>query len=247
MKKKVIVVEDSILIAYDIKEILLQEDYEPIINITTVKEAIEAIEEHDPLIVLIDIKLRNGDLGTTIGEYLLNKATIPFVYITSHSDKQTLELVNHTRPHGFIVKPFKERDILSTISIVLNNFNHRFVDIERSSSAESDQVPYKIKEIINYIAANLDKKIEIEELAAKTPWKRDHFSKLFLNFLGCTPYQYILNKKIEKAKVLITETDINISQISFELGFNSYSNFCNAFKKITNYTPENYRKFKSKK
>jgi len=60
--------------------------------------------------------------------------------------------------------------------------------------------------------------------------------------MGITPYQYILNKKIELAKGLLAETDIQTRQISFEMGFASHSNFCHNFKKMTDRTPQEYRK-----
>lgn len=75
-----------------------------------------------------------------------------------------------------------------------------------------------------------------------TKWSHQHFIKTFTKFMQQTPYQYILKKKIEKAKALISDENILLSSISLELGFNSYSNFCNAFKKETGKTPEKYKK-----
>lgn len=72
--------------------------------------------------------------------------------------------------------------------------------------------------------------MDIEELTQLTEWKRHHFIKLFTEYLAVTPYQYVLLRKIEKSETLLIETNIPIHQIAFELGFKSYSNFCNAFK-----------------
>jgi AraC family transcriptional regulator len=98
-----------------------------------------------------------------------------------------------------------------------------------------------MRTVINYINDNLDKKIEMEELIALSSWKERHFSRLFLLYLKVSPYQYILNRKIEKAKTLIEETTIPFNEIAHDLGFKSYSNFCNAFKKIIGNTPEQHR------
>jgi AmiR/NasT family two-component response regulator len=119
MNNKILVVEDDLIIALDLKGILLDLGYDPIINIVTVKQAIACVEEHKPILVLIDMKLQDSDEGTTLGQYLLEKDTIPFIYVTSFSDKITLDKANETKPHGYIVKPFKQADIASVISIVL--------------------------------------------------------------------------------------------------------------------------------
>jgi AmiR/NasT family two-component response regulator len=119
MNNKILVVEDDLIIALDLKGILLDLGYDPIINIVTVKQAIACVEEHNPILVLIDMKLQDSDEGTTLGQYLLEKDTIPFIYVTSFSDKITLDKANETKPHGYIVKPFKQADIASVISIVL--------------------------------------------------------------------------------------------------------------------------------
>ena len=243
MKQTILVVEDELLIAFDLKEILEEEGFNVIINIVTVAHAIEMIESEKPALVLIDINLKNNDCGVDIGHYLLKKDCIPYVYITSHSDKVTLDKVKETRPYGFIVKPFKPIDVKTTVSIILNNYRHKNVDPMRLSEPLKNDIPFKIREIINYINKNIFEKIEIDDLVALTQWKKNHFTRMFSSYLQVTPYQYILKTKIEKAKSLISESNQPITEISQDLGFQSYSNFCIAFKKINaDETPESYRK-----
>ena len=242
MKPKILVVEDEVLIAMQIKSILEEEGYEVVINIYSVEDAIQHIEAQTPLIVLIDINLNKNKDGVDLGRYLLEKNNIPYIYITSYSNKTTLDRVNETRPDGYIVKPFKPSDLVATISVVLNNYKHRDIDPLPIENKVSDAIPFKMRTIINYINDNIDKKIEVEELIKLSNWKERHFSRLFLEYLKVSPYQYILSRKVEKAKSLIKETTIPVNEIAFDLGFKSYSNFCNAFKKINGDTPENYRK-----
>ena len=242
MKTKIIVVEDELLIALHIKKVLEKNDYEVVIDITSVEDAILYIETSPPDLILIDINLNKNKEGTELGSYLLKKDTIPYIYITSYSDKSTMEKVNITRPQGYIIKPFRDQDLISTVSIVLNNYNHKKIDVERTDEPLKDPIPFKVKEIVSYINSNLEKNLNVEELTKMTIWKKDHFTKLFSKYLGKTPYQYILNRKIEKAKSMLSETLIPINEIAFELGFESQSNFYHAFKKITDDTPENFRK-----
>ncbi len=241
-KANVLVVEDEALIAMHIKSILESENY-VVITCNSYEEAISHIDANFPSVVILDINLNKNKDGVDIGKYLLKKDSVPFLYITSYADKSTIDRVNETRPYGYVVKPFKEKDILSALSIILNNFKHKNIDVSRNNETVSDEyIPFKLKEVINYINENIDKKLEIEELSSMTPWKRHHFMKLFTKHLNVSPYQYILIRKIEKSKTMLSETNIPINEIAFELGFNSYSNFCNAFKKNCEITAENYRK-----
>lgn len=240
MIKKILVVEDEFIVALDIKNIL-EPEYEVIIDTVSVEDAIHKIEVENPDLVLIDVKLKTKRDGTELGGYLLKKELIPFIYITSFSDKLTLDRVKDTRPYGFIVKPFKSVDLEVCVFLALNTFKHRKIDLLRSEKEIIDDVPYRIKETINYINNNVCEKIEINELAKITKWKVHHFIRVFTKYLGVTPYQYILLRKIEKAKTLLLDESIPISSIAYELSFLSNSNFINAFKKNTGTTPELYR------
>jgi AraC-like DNA-binding protein len=242
-KQIILIVEDELIISLDIKEILNEEGYDEIRCVTSVEDAIDAIEKLNPSIVLIDVNLKKDKDGIDLGLYLLEKDKIPFVYVTSYSDKTTLERASETRPYGFIVKPFKAIDIKTTVSIVLNNFKHRNVDVLRQDKEIINDIPFILKQSIKYINENISEKINISDLAKQTRWESQHFNRLFTKYIGITPYKYILIKKMEKAKVLLTETSIPIVQVSFELGFKSHSNFCSIFKKATGKTPENFRKW----
>lgn len=242
MHKKILVVEDESLIALDIKFILEKEGYEVITNIKTVETAIICIEEHNPDIVLIDINLNQNKDGVDLGTYLLATDTIPYIYITSYSNKVVLDRVNDTRPHGYIVKPFRAENLITTISVVLNNFKHKKIDTLRAENPTKEVIPNKVKNLVEFININIDKKLEVDHLLQKTNWTKRHLTRVFMQYLKISPYQYILGRKIEKSKSLLKETEIPINEIAFELGFQNYSCFASAFKKLNDDTPDNYRK-----
>jgi AraC-like DNA-binding protein/ActR/RegA family two-component response regulator len=244
MKPNIMVVEDDSIIALDVRGILEELGYTVVTNIASVDEAIRRIEVCKPDLVLIDINLKKVKDGVSLGHYLCKKGGIPYIYVSGITDKFTLERVKESRPHGFIVKPFKKKDISTTVALVLNNFEMAKKEADAiSSPGESDvEIPYFLKDITDYIEYNIDKKITISELASRSRWKEQHFIRIFTNYIGETPYQYILRKKICKSKILISDTALTFSEISFELGFSSYGNFCNAFKKMTGEAPNLFRK-----
>jgi AraC-like DNA-binding protein/CheY-like chemotaxis protein len=243
---KILIVEDELLIAKDISLILEQEGYETRIGITNIEEAIQTLTEEEFVMVLIDVNLSNNSDGVELGAYLLKKDILPYAYITSHSDNVTIDRIKDTRPHGIIIKPFKAIDIKSTVSIILSNYKLKNIDFFRNEKNvienEIDDVPFILKNVIEYINSNIHQKIDVIELSSLTKWSHHHFIKTFTKYINQTPYQYILKKKIEKSKALIRETDIPLSAIALDLGFSSYSNFCNAFKKEIGKTPDIFRK-----
>ena len=243
MKKTILVVEDDFIVALDIKTILEANDYNVIADIDNVDAAIQAISLHQPQLVLIDMQLRGNRDGIDLGHVLLQNDDIPYLYITANADNDSIEKAKATRPHGYIVKPFKPADLIATVAIVINNFRYKTIDTMRHSCTEQ-QTTFRIKEVIKYIDAHLTEKIDLNQLLGITTWKKNHFIAMFTKQMGITPYQYILERKIEHAKILIQQQKITITDIAFEMGFSSYANFCNAFKKITTLTPEQFKQEK---
>lgn len=237
----IVVVEDNLITAKILQKILEGKGFNAIIDVVTVSDALIIIEEHNPILVLIDVNLNGEKDGINLGHFLLKKRTVPYIYISSFSDEYTLERIKETCPHGFIAKPFKKIDVLAAVLIALNNFKPIYSDNDLATNTEIDETPFILKKIVAYINDNINEKITISDLSARSRWKPQHFIKVFTNFMGVTPYQFILVKKIEIAKKLIAETNVNTHDIAFELGFLSYSNFSKAFKKSTGKTPSNYR------
>lgn len=241
MKKRILVIEDEPFIAVDLQQLLIAESYDVQINFQDVENALQIIETWQPHLVLLDIQLNEEKSGIDIGEFLQQQNRIPFIYITSYSDKMTLEKVKNSRPYGFITKPYKAADIVSTVYLAINNFQYRKIDVLRKKELPNNDVPMQLKEVIHYIMKQLDKKIEVAELAAMTRWDVDHFTRIFKQYLNLTPYQFILKAKIEAAAVIIAQTEEPLRGIAIDFGFSSYSNFYNAFKKVMGDTPENIR------
>jgi DNA-binding LytR/AlgR family response regulator len=128
-----LIVEDEFLIAETISEILKNRGYKKVRLVATIEEAITEIEICKPNMVLTDINLGNQKSGIDLGELLLNKYQIPFIYITSHSSSEILNKAKYTRPNAYIIKPFKNEDLLVAIEFALfNSMLNLEVNIESS-------------------------------------------------------------------------------------------------------------------
>ena len=119
---RVLIVEDEPLIAEDIAATLRHADFAVSGIAYSKQEALDKISSQVPDLALLDINLSGGMEGIEIAEEINRKYILPFVFLTSYADKQTLEKAKQTEPAGYIVKPFSEASLYSTIEIALYNY-----------------------------------------------------------------------------------------------------------------------------
>ncbi len=116
---KILVVEDEKVVAIDISNCLVRLGYTVPAVIDSGEEAIEAVANSKPDLVIMDIHL-NGDIdGITAAETVLTRFKIPVIYLTAHSDETTWRRAKVTGPCGYILKPFAERDLQIAIELAL--------------------------------------------------------------------------------------------------------------------------------
>lgn len=114
---KILIVEDEILIAEDLKDDLESFGINQIKMAHDVDEALQQIRLGNPDLVLLDIRLEKGKEGLDIGRYLKNEKLIPFIYITAHSDMSLINEMVETKPSAYITKPFKKSDLFAAIGL----------------------------------------------------------------------------------------------------------------------------------
>ena len=119
----ILIVEDEVLIAQDLKEILEEVGYNEIYKARNYQQAIELINTHNFDLILLDINLNDSKSGVDLASYLNQHYKIPFIYITSYSDTGTIANVKQTRPSGFLLKPYSKDLLLASIEIALFNYS----------------------------------------------------------------------------------------------------------------------------
>lgn len=115
--KSILIVEDEPLIADDIRETCLEHNLHIAGVAYTKEEAFDVLESCKVDYVLLDIQLGNKDDGLIVGKKLAEEYFIPFSYITSFSDSKTVSKARETSPTGYLVKPFRARDIIIQIEL----------------------------------------------------------------------------------------------------------------------------------
>lgn len=115
----ILVVEDEGIIAQDIQRTLMTLGYQVPCTAQSAKDALQIVEELQPDLVLMDIKIK-GDLdGIEAAALMRNRWDIPVIYLTAHSDDVTLARAKETGPHGYLLKPFNERDLRTAVEVAL--------------------------------------------------------------------------------------------------------------------------------
>ncbi|MBW4421392.1 MAG: response regulator [Myxacorys californica WJT36-NPBG1] len=116
----VLIVEDESIIALDIQISLQTAGYEVAAIATSATEALEAVATLNPDIVLMDIRIRGDRDGVETAEQIRAEFQVPVVYLTAHADENTLRRAKISEPFGYILKPFEDRELITTIEIALS-------------------------------------------------------------------------------------------------------------------------------
>jgi signal transduction histidine kinase len=118
-KTKIMVVEDERIVALNLKQRLLRLGYDVTAVLTSGQQALAAIKSSPPDIVLMDIHI-DGDIdGIETASRIPPELHVPVVYLTAYSEEATLERARQTRPYGYLLKPFSERELHATMQMVL--------------------------------------------------------------------------------------------------------------------------------
>lgn len=150
-KVRVYIVEDEPVIAATIESSLIKEGYDVIGNSDNINEAYFNIDDLQPDLVFLDIHLNDGDHGLSLGKKLSEKTNIPFIYLSSYSDQDTIQKAAETEPSGYLLKPFKSKDLKVAIDLALIKRQKSTLDLNGEEIFVKDKKRWtkiKIEEIL---------------------------------------------------------------------------------------------------
>ena len=135
--------------------------------------------------------------------------------------------------------------IESLINLIATHYINNYSNAEdlRNQSLNSSKISdSEIQAVKEYISKNFENQIQIEDLAKLLNYSKFHFLREFKKSTGLTPYQFILDFKLSKAKDLLTDLDNNIAYVTYRLGFSDQSYFTRVFKNRYGVTPGQFQK-----
>ncbi|MDP9076146.1 MAG: sigma 54-interacting response regulator [Bacteroidota bacterium] len=196
-KKKILIVEDEFIIADVLANILKTAGYTVCGIADSVKEALEMVAEFKPEFVLLDIYLKGKLTGIDLA-HKLAELNIPFIYISANSNQKVLDAAKMTRPYGFVIKPFRDKDVLTALDIAVYRHDHQL----ENGSRQTAVLQKKAAEILSsaqswelkmlQMAKTLQPYIPFEFLSFGLKQEEPHsFYELGFSRIGFDEYQLI--------------------------------------------------------
>ena len=142
--------------------------------------------------------------------------------------------------NDYYMQKLEEAKSASTINNLTHTMLEDFMQRVRSAKQTTD-VSSQIQNICDYISVNPGEKFSIAELAERTGYTEYYFSHKFKKEIGISIADFIKQVKLEKAKLLLSATTMNIQEISDELAFGSRRYFSSSFQKAFGMSPSDYR------
>lgn len=140
----ILVVEDEVAIAEDLRDVLEMAGYHVVDVAYTYAQAVAAIAAHSLDLVFLDIALGSEGTGLDIAKILQDKYQLPFIFLTSFSDADTIQQVVSCNPGAYIVKPFKERDIAPAVALAMAQHEQRtynkFPSLDKINANQSNVI-----------------------------------------------------------------------------------------------------------
>lgn len=171
---RILVVEDERIVAEDIRRTLQNLGYSVPPIVASGEKAIKEVEKNNPDLVLMDIVLKGEMDGIEVAEQIRSRFDIPVVYLTAYSDDKFIERAKITEPFGYIIKPFKKRELHINIEIAL--YNHK---MEKKLKESEQWLATTLKSIVEAVMTT-DKNgviITMNPFAeALTGWKQEDAS-----------------------------------------------------------------------
>jgi AraC family transcriptional regulator, arabinose operon regulatory protein len=156
---------------------------------------------------------------------LLNNAELADRFLSSIF----LEVQRSPKPDSIIIKNY--------VTIWLREVAHCLHDVQHKS-----EMPQRLVAVVNYINANLEKPMYLEDLAGKAFLSASHFSSEFQKHFHASPINFILELRMQRAAFLLQDANLSLAQIAEKVGFNDAFYFSKQFKKHYSVSPRNYRR-----
>jgi len=214
MTRKILIVEDEFIVANDLRLLLLQAGHKVTGIAVSAEEAEELLQQQKPDMVIVDIILEGNLSGIDLARKL-RAENIAFVYLSANSNQEILEQAKATEPYGFLVKPFREQDLLITLDIAWYLHTHsleakfRREELLQKRLTEIGQETTDAADKLLKVARTLQSFIPFDLITSGVrPADHEEFGDIAYVRIGFDEYQFIGKTELE------TITSINKKQLA---------------------------------
>jgi len=223
------------------------------IEIHLCSEAFDIIKDRNASLILLDCGF-NTAFGLKLLKIIkLIYPTTPVIFLTSESSEELAISAFRAGARDYIKKPFNIFKLQIQINELLRIkrtskekrvqfLPDRIKMIEEFKKLVTSEKPINLLNTIIYIEDHLSEDLSLEICAKTAGLSKYHFSRVFKKYIGTSPMQFVKLKRIERAKKLLKEDHLNITEVAYTVGFHNQSHLIGAFKENTGMTPTEFRK-----
>ncbi|WP_290922869.1 response regulator [Halodesulfovibrio sp.] len=216
----ILVVDDERIVALDIKGTLETLGYQVCAVANTAETALQAAETHSPDLILMDINLKGEMDGIAIAHVFNAKYTIPVVFLTAYSDRDTFERAKSSNPYGFILKPFDARKLHSAIEIALVKHSEeaRLTEARQKAELENSAKSSFFANMSHEIRNSLNGIVGMTDLALETALDKEQKEYMTTVLDSAENLLDILNdildlSRIEARKMSLSPKRFNLEEL----------------------------------
>ncbi len=244
---KVILIDDEELIVEGLKNVLDWKQFgcEVVATAYDAKSGAQAIREHNPDILFVDIMMPGIDGLTMLaglkGEFPRMQITV----LTGYRDFEYAKRAINLGVTRFLLKPSKMNELEEALLTMAENLaSHPAPPLSEEVSKDGQDAVvnnFIVRSAVKYIEQHYAEKLTLTEVADKIFVSQWYLSKLLNGYLG-TSFSDLLNQtRINRAKQLLADPSLKIHEISELLGFTDITHFSKTFKKYEQVSPNEYR------
>jgi PAS domain S-box-containing protein len=198
-KKQILIVEDERIVADDVRMSLERLGYSACGIVSSGEQAVEKTRGMRPDLVLMDIVLEGKMNGIEAAEVIRSSFDIPIVYLTAYTDNKTLERAKMSEPFGYVLKPFEDRDLQTTIEMAL--YKHKMDKLLRESEEKYRSLAENAHDAI-YIINQNGFQYGNPAFERLTGWKKGDLDSRRFNFWDIVhPDEIALMKNIKRERM----------------------------------------------
>ena len=153
---RILVVEDERIIALHLRQQLTKLGYDVPNTVSTGEHALRRIEESQPDLVLMDINLKGRLDGIATAAAIRRSHPIPIIYLTAYSEDETLARAAATNPHGYLLKPFSERELHAMIQVTLTRHRNERASLVAQERLQQARKMEALRQLAGGIADEVD-------------------------------------------------------------------------------------------
>ena len=184
------------------------------------------------------------ELYTTYVSPYIQATNLSYLYVDANESwgKNVLDAIIKINQYIEQKSPYYEIDIIMQLTLIwknliINGFQLEYVQTEMLKS-------YRMKQMLNWIHLHYTEKIMLEDIARAGQLSRSECCRYFKRILKKTPLSYVTDYRIQKSLILLQQAESSVTEVAYQVGFNSTSYFIDKFRKSLNMTPLAYKKYK---